>query len=151
MDKDVMKRLLREAGIPVTKFIVLRKQDVILSDLPAGEAGTKDLASLEMLHYAQHDKQFSYQKIVDELGLPFFVKPANLGSSVGVSKVHNKFEFGTAVNEAFTYDTKIVIEEYVAGREIECAVLGNDDPIASLPGEIIPKHEFYDYDAKYVD
>jgi D-alanine-D-alanine ligase len=85
------------------------------------------------------------------LGLPVFVKPANLGSSVGISKVKNKSEFERAVKEAFEYDTKVIIEEAINGREIECSVLGNENPIASLPGEVIPKHEFYSYTAKYID
>jgi D-alanine-D-alanine ligase len=85
------------------------------------------------------------------LGSPFFVKPANLGSSVGISKVRTNKQLRGALNEAFLYDNKIVIEENIPGREIECSVLGNDNPIASLPGEIITHHEFYSYDAKYLD
>jgi D-alanine-D-alanine ligase len=122
MDKDVMKRLLREAGVPVPKFLVFR-----------------------------HNEQPEFDSATRVLGLPVFVKPANLGSSVGISKAKDKAGFGQAVVDAFRYDTKILIEEAVQGREIECAVLGNHDPIASVPGEIIPNHEFYDYDAKYVD
>lgn len=122
MDKDVMKRLLRDAGIPVGKCIACKKQA-----LP------------------------SFQKCVDMFGLPFFIKPANLGSSVGVNKVGDEKGFDQAVNEAFSYDTKILIEEYIKGREIECSVLGADDPIASAPGEVISNHEFYSYDAKYID
>lgn len=123
MDKDVMKRLLRDARIPIAKFITARFNE----DLPG------------------------YSDIVAELGKPFFVKPANLGSSVGVSKVHNEAEYELAVAQAFAYDNKILFEENIPGREIECAVLGNEEPIASLPGEIIPSHEFYSYDAKYID
>jgi D-alanine-D-alanine ligase len=74
-----------------------------------------------------------------------------MGSSVGISKVDKKREFATAIEEAFRYDNKIIIEEFIAGREIECSVLGNDEPIASLPGEIVVQHDFYSYDAKYVD
>ena len=117
MDKDVMKRLLKEAGLPVTRFVALRHSDKI-------------------------KQPFSY---------PVFVKPANLGSSVGVTKVHNRDELENAVNEAFKYDTKILVEEAVEGREVECSVLGNDNPIASIPGEVIPTHEFYSYEAKYID
>ncbi len=124
MDKDVMKRLLRASGIPVCNFLV----------------------------FQDFEKQtIRYEKIVKKLGLPFFVKPANLGSSVGVSKVHSEKECKKAVVQAFLYDTKILVEEYIDGRELECAVLGNDDPIASVAGEIIPTHEFYSYDAKYID
>jgi len=122
MDKDVTKRLLREAGIPVAKFVTIGFGEVC-----------------------------TYKKIIATLGLPVFVKPANLGSSVGISKVKNKSEFERAVKEAFEYDTKVIIEEAINGREIECSVLGNENPIASLPGEVIPKHEFYSYTAKYID
>lgn len=123
MDKDVMKRLLRDAGIPTAGSITA--------------------------HRSQPEPQ--YEEVKARLGIPCFVKPANLGSSVGISKVHNRKEFEAAVRDAFSYDSKILIEEYVRGREIECSVLGNDDPIASVPGEIIPRHEFYSYEAKYID
>lgn len=122
MDKDVMKRLLRDAGIPVAKFLVFKKGGAV-----------------------------DFETVSKELGLPLFIKPANLGSSVGVSKVKNKEEFDKAITDAFQYDTKILIEETIVGREIECSVLGNQDPIASVPGEILPSHEFYSYEAKYID
>ena len=122
MDKDVMKRLLRDAHIPIAKFLVFKKGDVV-----------------------------DFEEVSKEFGLPMFIKPANLGSSVGVSKVKNKEEFDKAVTDAFYYDTKILIEEAIIGREIECSVLGNQNPIASLPGEILPSHEFYSYEAKYID
>jgi len=122
MDKDVMKRLLREAGVPIAKFVTIRK-----SHVPA------------------------YDELLSQLGAVMFVKPANSGSSVGVSKVRNEGEFKKAIDEAFRYDSKILIEEYVVGREIECSVLGNENPIASVPGEVIPTHEFYSYEAKYID
>jgi D-alanine-D-alanine ligase len=86
-----------------------------------------------------------------ELGLPFFIKPANLGSSVGIHKVKDERQFAAAAQDAFRYDHKILAEEYIQGREIECSVLGNDEPIASVPGEIITRHEFYSYEAKYLD
>lgn len=122
MDKDVMKRLLRDAGIPVSKFLVCRKETTP-----------------------------SYEEIRQALGTPLFVKPANAGSSIGVSKVRTEEEYETAVQEAFLYDRKIILEESVVGREIECAVLGNDDPIASIPGEVILHRDFYSYEAKYID
>ncbi len=123
MDKDVMKRLLRDAGIPIAKFLVFKKGERI-----------------------------DFGLVRRELGLPVFIKPSNLGSSVGISKVNNKREFERAVNNAFLYDTKILIEELIKGREIECSVLGNQSPRASVPGEIILNHdEFYSYEAKYVD
>lgn len=124
MDKDVMKRLLRDAGIKTAKFLAL------------------DRSSMSTV---------GFEEIRRELGLPFFIKPANLGSSVGITKVKKKEQFDRALKEAFQYDSKILIEECIQGREIECSVLGNEHPIASLPGEIIPRHEFYSYEAKYLD
>jgi len=124
MDKDIMKRLLRDAGISVASWVTVRYRD---------------------------RNRAAYDNIVEQLGLPLFVKPANLGSSVGVSKVYSIEELSPAIDEAFRYDRKVLIEEFVQGREIECSVLGNDDPVASLPGEILPNHDFYSYDAKYID
>src|SRR5918996_2814938 len=124
MDKDVMKRLLRDAQIPIAKFLAFERA-------------------------TEHEIKFANIKRV--LGLPVFVKPANLGSSVGISKVSHRNQFDGAVREAFRYDNKILIEESIRGREIECSVLGNEHPIASLPGEIITRHDFYSYDAKYLD
>jgi len=122
MDKDVMKRLLRDAGIPIAKFVVVK--------------------SHEKVKFADVKKQ---------LGLPMFVKPANLGSSIGVSKVATEADFKLALKEAFEFDTKILIEEFIEGREVECSVLGNDEPIASVPGELVVHSEFYSYEAKYLD
>jgi D-alanine-D-alanine ligase len=124
MDKDVMKRLLREAGIPVVKFLTFNRSSL---------------------------KEIDFGRVRDELGLPLFVKPANLGSSIGINKIKKKEQFQPALKEAFQYDNKILIEECIKGREIECSVLGNDDPVASLPGEILPQYEFYSYEAKYLD
>ncbi len=124
MDKDAMKRLLRDAGIRTAKFLVF--------------------------HSHQKD-EIHFEDVENQLGFPFFVKPANLGSSVGINKVKDRKQFEHAVREAFQYDNKILVEEYIQGREIECSVLGNDHPIASLPGEIIPQREFYSYEAKYLD
>ena len=123
MDKDVMKRLLRDAGIPIGKFIVLKSDDQIPD----------------------------YKAIKNKLSTPFFIKPANMGSSVGISKVHNESEYLAGVKNAFDYDVKIILEEYIKGRELECSVLGNSEPIASIPGEVVPSHEFYSYEAKYID
>ena len=122
MDKDVMKRIFRDAGIPIGKFVAVRKGERI-----------------------------NFNKIKKELGLPLFIKPANMGSSVGINKAKNEKEFRAAVNEAFKFDVKIVIEEFIPGREIECSVLGNEKPQAALPGEIIANQEFYSCDAKYID
>lgn len=128
MDKVVQKQLLRQAGIPVVP-------DEWFSWQEYQKNAKKIVASIER-----------------RLRYPCFVKPANLGSSVGISKAHNKRELLRAIDLAGEYDTKIIVERGVEhAREIECSVLGNDDPIASLPGEIIPSNEFYDYDAKYVD
>ncbi len=124
MDKDVMKRLLKEAGLPIAKFVVAHKSD---------------------------EADITFDNVVKQLGLPFFVKPANAGSSVGVNKVKNETDFAQATKEAFSYDNKIILEEFIDCREIECAVLGNEKPKASIPGEIIPHHEFYSYEAKYID
>jgi D-alanine-D-alanine ligase len=124
MDKDVMKRLLRDAGIPVARFMVANR-------------------------YPREEIAFDYAR--GQLGLPLFIKPANLGSSVGIHKVRDRQEFEAALSDAFNYDNKILIEECIDGREIECSVLGNDNPIASVPGEILPRHEFYSYEAKYLD
>jgi D-alanine-D-alanine ligase len=124
MDKDVTKRLLRDAGIPTARFLAVR---------------------------AREREKLAFRDIVQQLGLPLFVKPANAGSSVGVSKVYNETQFSEAHAKAFEFDNKILIEEFVAGREVECAVLGNEDPIASDIGEIIVQRDFYSYEAKYID
>jgi D-alanine-D-alanine ligase len=132
MDKDVMKSLFLSAGLPIVKHVTVLRS--------AWEAEPKRV-----------------QKLVEgKLKYPVFVKPANLGSSVGISKAHDRKELGPAIEEAAKFDRKIVIEEGVGGkkqkaREIECSVLGNDKPEASVPGEIVPGKEFYDYTAKYVD
>lgn len=124
MDKDVSKRLLREAGILIADYLVF---------------------------HLNERKEISFDKIVKKLKLPFFIKPAQSGSSVGVHKVKTKKDFQNAVNDAFKFDNKIIIEKMIIGREIECAILGNENPVASLPGEIIPLRDFYSYDAKYLD
>src|SRR6202051_3038533 len=132
MDKDVMKSLFIAAGIPIVKHVTI-------------------------LRSAWEREPKKVQKLVEgKLKYPVFVKPANLGSSVGISKAHNRKELGPAIEEAAKFDRKIVIEQGVGGeknkaREIECSVLGNDKPEASVPGEIVPSAEFYDYSAKYLD
>jgi D-alanine-D-alanine ligase len=132
MDKDVMKSLFLAAGLPIVKHVTVLRSD--------WESGPKKV-----------------QKLVEsKLKYPVFVKPANLGSSVGISKARERKELAPAMEEAAKFDRKIVIEEGVGGkkhkaREIECSVLGNDEPAASLPGEIVPGKEFYDYTAKYLD
>jgi D-alanine-D-alanine ligase len=132
MDKDIMKSLFRAAGLPLVKHVTILRGD--------WEAAPEKV-----------------EKVAEKvLNYPVFVKPANLGSSVGISKAHNRKELGPAIYEAAKFDRKIVIEQGVGGkkqkaREIECSVLGNDQPEASVPGEIVPGKEFYDYTAKYLD
>lgn len=127
IDKVIAKRMLNEAGIRNSLFLAYDKSD-------------------------KHE--ISYEKAVKELGLPMFVKPPNLGSSVGVNKVHDKKEFEAAIDEAFQYDQKVLIEQNIVGREIECAVLGNAKVQASPLGEVVTNsdnHSFYSYKAKYTD
>ena len=122
MDKDVCKRLLRDKGLPVTPFIALKKPQTT-----------------------------SFEEASEQLGTPFFIKPSHLGSSLGVSKISDPADFRKAIDKAFQYDRKVLIEQAVEGREIECSVLGNAFPQASeVLGEIVPQDEFYSYDAKYV-
>jgi D-alanine-D-alanine ligase len=132
MDKDVMKRLFRDAGLPLVKHVTILRSD----------------------WESQPNKV--RKQIETALKYPVFVKPANLGSSVGISKVRDAKELPAAMDEAAKFDRKIVVEQGVGGkkhkaREIECAVLGNDKPLASICGEIVPIKEFYDYEAKYID
>lgn len=127
MDKDIMKRLLRDAGIPIPNFMVVYER--------------------QWLRDGKKCRDAVWERFLP----PVFVKPANLGSSVGISKVNARGELAMALESAFRYDTKAVVEEFIEGREIECSVLGNDEPIASVPGEVIPRHDFYSYEAKYID
>ncbi|HVW84319.1 MAG TPA: D-alanine--D-alanine ligase family protein [Bryobacteraceae bacterium] len=120
MDKDVMKRVCRDSGLPVVEYKVVSREEI------ESDAATFD---------------FSF---------PMFVKPANLGSSVGISKAHDAAELKAALRTAAEYDRKIIVERGIEGREFECAVLGNEDPAASVPCEILPSREFYDYEDKYL-
>jgi D-alanine-D-alanine ligase len=131
MDKDVMKRLFAQAGLPIVKHVTLLRAE--------WESSARKATA----------------RIEDALTYPVFVKPANLGSSVGISKAHHREELGPALDLAAKYDRKIIVEQGVGGqtakaRELEVAVLGNDEPAASVVGEIIPGKEFYDYEAKYL-
>lgn len=126
MDKEITKKLLKIEKIPVTEFAVIKRSDS-----------------------AKSRKQ-KIQLAVKRFHFPLFIKPVSLGSSVGVSKVFSKKELKKAIDEAFRYDNRIMIEKFIKGREIECSVLGNDNPRASLPGEIKSK-TFYSYKAKYLD
>ncbi len=122
MDKGQAKKVLQAAGIPVSPYVVLSQGDPV-----------------------------SVEKITTQLGLPLFVKPANLGSSIGVSKVDVEDDLDDAIKKAFSFDRRILIEEAIQGRELECAVLGNSHPMASLPGELITRTGFYSYEAKCID
>lgn len=124
MDKDVTKRLLRDAGLKIAPFVTLTRAN---------------------------RKSVSFAQVKAQLGLPLFVKPANQGSSVGVSKVTSEAQYEQAVALAFEFDHKVVVEQGIKGREIECAVLGNDHPEASTCGEIVLNSDFYAYDTKYID
>jgi D-alanine-D-alanine ligase len=126
MDKDAMKRLFRDAGLPVVQWLLILRSDWERQPEPWG------------------------RRIAREIGYPLFVKPANLGSSVGISKVHASPELDAAIDLAARYDRKIIVEKGLDAREIECSVLGNNHPEASLPGEVISVNEFYDYEAKYL-
>jgi D-alanine-D-alanine ligase len=120
MDKEMMKRVCLERGLPVVEYVALTRREL------------------------------NPEAICQRFPFPVFVKPANLGSSVGISKVHNCAELEPAMRLAAEFDRKIIVERGIEGRELECAVLGNDDPVASLPCEILPSKEFYDYEDKYL-
>jgi D-alanine-D-alanine ligase len=127
MDKDVSKRLLAAAGLPVVPWAVVRSE--------ATRVATEEEAD----------------RTLGEIGLPAFVKPASLGSSVGISKAQDRGQLCEALRHAARYDDKILVERAIDARELEVAVLGNQTPEASVPGEIVPKRDFYDYESKYVD
>jgi D-alanine-D-alanine ligase len=127
MDKVLFKNIMEAHGVPIVPYIVIlrktweREPDAVLDRIEA------------------------------ELGYDCFIKPANLGSSVGIAKAHDRAQLGAALDDAARYDRKLLVEVAVDAREIEVSVLGNDEPIASVPGEIVPSNEFYDYAAKYLD
>ena len=127
MDKDVMKRLFQQAGLPTAPFLAFQWD-----------------------HWRSRARELE-QEVAVRLGYPCFVKPANLGSSIGISKAEGAEELSEALALAGEFDEKVIVERALDAREIECSVLGNADPQASLPGEIIPRSGFYDYQAKYLD
>jgi D-alanine-D-alanine ligase len=127
MDKVLAKSVLRDQGLPVVPFLVVREAE-----------WTRDAAAIE-------------HRVRRGLPLPLFVKPSNLGSSVGITKVTERAGLAAALASAFRYDATALVEKGITGRELELSVLGNDEPEASLPGEIIPSREFYDYNDKYID
>ena len=120
MDKEIMKRLMRERGLPIADYLLLRRG------------------------------KFQAREVCGKLPFPVFVKPANLGSSVGISKAKSCEELIAALDLAAQFDRKIIVERGIKGREFECSVLGNDDPVAALPCEILPSRDFYDYEDKYL-
>jgi D-alanine-D-alanine ligase len=120
MDKDAMKRLCRERGLPVVEYVTVLRSSIDLDEVLRG------------------------------VSLPAFIKPANLGSSVGISKAKTREELRTALDLAKEFDRKIIVERAIEGRELECSVIGNDEPLASLPCEVLPSREFYDYEDKYI-
>lgn len=127
MDKVIMKNLFAQAGLRQAKYVTFLKKEW------------------------QRNEEATYDKVENELGYPCFVKPANAGSSVGISKCKKREDIKQAFMDAFRYDRKIIVEEAIVGREVEIGVIGNDEPICSVVGEIVPKKEFYDYQAKYED
>ena len=127
MDKDMAKRVLEHAGLPVVPYITVRR------------------------HEFEKDARRFLDEAEKRFGFPYFVKPANMGSSVGVHKVKSAGDAEGLLRDAFKYDTKVLIEKGVNARELEVSVLGNNDPKASVVGEIVPTHEFYSYEAKYID
>ncbi|MDE2665697.1 MAG: D-alanine--D-alanine ligase [Acidobacteriota bacterium] len=127
MDKDVMKRLFQQGGLPTAPFLAFQWD-----------------------HWMNRERELE-QEVAVKLGYPCFVKPANLGSSIGISKAGGAEELSKALALAGEYDRKVIVEKALDAREIECSVLGNSDPQASLPGEIVPRSGFYDYQAKYLD
>ncbi|MYL31604.1 D-alanine--D-alanine ligase [Halobacillus halophilus] len=124
MDKDITKKLLQSAGFQVADWFTVKRS---ASNAP------------------------SFEEVKNKLGVPFFIKPANQGSSVGVSKIRTEAEYKEGLEKALQYDHKVMIEAFVEGREIECAVLGNDHPAASTAGEVLPNSDFYSYETKYID
>lgn len=126
MDKDVMKRLFMQAGLPVAPFRTLYKEEFF------------------------ENPDSMKRSLSKEFGYPMFSKPANLGSSIGICKIHSESEFEQSIKHSAQFDSKIIVEKGLDARELECAILGNRHPEASVVGEILPAHEFYDYDAKYL-
>jgi D-alanine-D-alanine ligase len=150
-EDGTVQGMLELAGLPYVG------SGVLASALAMDKAMAKQVLSAADIAQARHVALRDHEltpttptRLVDELGLPCFVKPANMGSSVGVSKVHTVEQLPEAIDLAFSYDDTIVVEEAVVGREIEVAVLGNDRPEASIAGEIVPGEEFYSYEDKYV-
>lgn len=126
MDKEICKRILRDNGLKITPFEILK---MAMTEVEKGEI---------------------ISKAIERFGFPIFIKPANLGSSVGISKALNYKKLKSGIEDAFMFDSKVILEKCISGREIECAVMGNEVPEAAVPGEVVPVNEFYDYEAKYL-
>lgn len=124
MEKHLTKQILNSAGLPTAKWLLVDNDS---------------------------EKKLIYQQMAEYLGEVFFIKPVSLGSSIGICKVKNERDYERAIQDAFQYDDQVIAEAYIPGREIECSVLGNDKPVASLPGEVVTRHDFYSYEAKYLD
>ena len=145
MDKIMQKQICRQMGLPVVDFLWFREEDWRENDSKLDRPLLPD-------QLANMTRKEMIEAILDDLKLPVFVKPPNMGSSVGINKAHNAKELVAAIRKALCYDRKVIIEKAVPhARELEVSLLGNSRPRASLVGEVVPSNEFYDYDAKYVD
>ncbi|QJD84796.1 D-alanine--D-alanine ligase [Cohnella herbarum] len=153
-EDGTIQGLFEMAGLPYVGAGVLASSvgmDKVAMKTMFAQAGLPQVGYRHFIRFQWNKDRESVLANVEELGYPCFVKPANLGSSVGVSKARNREELVAAIEEALRYDRKVIVEEFVDAREIEVSVLGNDDPRASVPGEICSSNEFYDYKAKYID
>lgn len=154
-EDGTIQGMLQVAGIPFVGCDMLGSaccMDKVITNTLADNAGIAQAKWLGLKEYEYNqNKEYFINKAKNYLGYPIFVKPANAGSSVGVSKATDDASLDKAIEIAFKEDTKLVLEEGIVGREVECAVLGNENPIASVVGEIVPANDFYDYEAKYIN
>jgi len=153
-EDGTIQGLFEMAGLPYVGAGVLASSvgmDKVAMKTMFAHAGLPQVGYRHFIRYQWKKERETVRANIEELGYPCFVKPANLGSSVGVSKARDREELVRAIEEALRFDRKIIVEEFVDAREIEVSVLGNDDPRASVPGEIVSSNEFYDYKAKYID
>lgn len=153
-EDGTIQGLFEMAGLPYVGAGVLASavgMDKVAMKTMFAQAGLPQVGYRHFIRYQWKKDRESVLADVEELGYPCFVKPANLGSSVGVSKARNREELVAAIEQAMRFDRKVIVEEFIDAREIEVSVLGNDDPRASVPGEIVSSNEFYDYNAKYID
>lgn len=153
-EDGTIQGLFEMAGLPYVGAGVLASSvgmDKVAMKTMFAQAGLPQVGYRHLIRFQWNKDREAVLANIEELGYPCFVKPANLGSSVGVSKARNREELAAAIEEALRFDRKVIVEEFVDAREIEVSVLGNDDPRASVPGEIVSSNEFYDYKAKYID